>query len=542
LAINPVFGKLVRRAILLSFYSQEGTAAIAAPTTERRMSTVKTCVVCATDLATKRRLKDTNGNYFCPGCYEQARAAAQSANESAETKAGTPALLSQTKPAGSAAEEFSIGFADDGKPAAPPPKRGPPRSAPAARPVKSVRPVPINSTAAAKAGPADDDEPVWSALSDDGFSATPPGAAGSAARMVACQGCSRLMEPGTALCTFCGYDARTGKTLKTMSLRRTGPGGGSRGIGTWIMSHLFLMISAVIALAVLITAAVLWGTDTGRIVGIVLLSTAGIMVAAILIIIMRTGRRAIGAKVGVPSIVLFLIIRFGAAAIVQANPAARPAVLVGTGVIFGAIVLFGLYEVLFNPAFLRRFGQSLLLAVVLAAIGGLLYLSARNGGVAAAPAGNAPPPRQVNAVNAPATPVPEANPIPAIVPSAPANPAADAPSRVPTVDRMAGLSYKPPAGYERQGDSVDGGALFKDADGNTVTFYAEAVDAGAPNDKNPIFASGNFEKQQDGQWNVGFGFVRDGRTVELVGLTKDRGDLTAIRKSIASIKLTDGDR
>ncbi len=86
-------------------------------------SVQKICVGCSADVSNKKRVKDTEGNYYCQSCYEAKSGAKKIAQPVAAAAAANTAAVAVADPYDIAPEPQQIGvvdFADDPKPVAEP--------------------------------------------------------------------------------------------------------------------------------------------------------------------------------------------------------------------------------------------------------------------------------------------------------------------------------------------------------------------------------------------------------------------------------------
>jgi hypothetical protein len=147
-------------------------------------SITKLCTGCGLDVSNKPRSKDAQGRYFCNACG-----------------------------------------AKDGVPAA-----AKPATTPASKPMPAAAPMP-----AAKPMPASDApmllDPIMEKVLSQALPSLPPGKEGAGARAVSttCNACSAAMSPGATICLVCGYNAATGKVMRTKVLAADKGGGGGKG-------------------------------------------------------------------------------------------------------------------------------------------------------------------------------------------------------------------------------------------------------------------------------------------------------------------------
>lgn len=135
----------------------------------------KVCNLCGLDVSDKPRTKDVQGRYFCQAC---------GAKNAAQTS--PPAMLT-SKP----------------MPEARPMPGSVPMPTPANTPAAPVMVDPIMEKILGEAFP------VMNASKD---------APGTTARASNCNACSAAMSPGANICLVCGYNAQTGKVMKTKVL------------------------------------------------------------------------------------------------------------------------------------------------------------------------------------------------------------------------------------------------------------------------------------------------------------------------------------
>ena len=142
-------------------------------------SITKLCTGCGLDVSDKPRTKDAQGRYFCQACGAKAAAA---------------------------------------KPPATPPAK----PMPAAAPMPAAKPMP-----AADAPMLVD--PIMEKVLSQALPPLPAGKDGARAVSTTCNACSAAMSPGATICLVCGYNAATGKVMKTKVLAAEKSGGGGKG-------------------------------------------------------------------------------------------------------------------------------------------------------------------------------------------------------------------------------------------------------------------------------------------------------------------------
>ncbi|XVJ58853.1 MAG: hypothetical protein HEQ23_05415 [Tepidisphaera sp.] len=143
----------------------------------------KVCNLCGLDVSDKPRTKDVQGRYFCQSC---------SAKSAAQTS--PPAMLTS-------------------------------------KPAPDPTPLPGSRAVAKPAEAPAMVDPIMEKILGEALPSitTSKDAPAVQLRAATCNACSAAMSPGATVCLVCGYNAQTGKVIKTKVLADRGGGGSSGG-------------------------------------------------------------------------------------------------------------------------------------------------------------------------------------------------------------------------------------------------------------------------------------------------------------------------